>query len=563
MSLARGDVPSCYLHDGRVTWSLVAMTALASGGCGSRPSYWDSNVGTPTAQGLANGVALVDDANHRAVLLTAEADQQLSRASFSVGHQVRNVVASPDGKRLFVLSTGDWPRHSAGDERPSLTVIDTSSGATPTRYPLPEPLPDLAIDPQGRYAVAYAGAQSTSASFVQNPNEIVLFDLKPSSQTDSPNPVSRSIRSFGGSPSRLTFTPELCVHAAISCAGKDGAPAPGQRRLLLIESDIDVTLLDLDHAFLATPPAEITVRLTSGASARVVAPRGLAVDGYDMSSPGDARIALRTDDSNVFTILLGPSTGTPNDFAPTINLTDVGGAPSSIAFVHTDQGLRVAALVPSASNAVLVEPDTSLTTQIALPAPYASMSLVTSVVDAASTAPSGTDTALLWGSATGSGVAFWTLGKTVGQPYRSIEVLPDVTQPIRSVHDVPGKNPQLKVLELSQGSGFLVLDLLARTASPLHTAQTPTLAISPDGSGMWAFAPDGTDLARISFPSLTPLPLTTDLSIQAVYDVARRDGGRALVAIHSRGTLGATVFDADNPDTATARRVPALLLEGP
>ena len=41
----------------------------------------------------------------------------------------------------------------------------------------------------------------------------------------------------------------------------------GQRRLLLIETEIDLTMLDLDRAFEASPPPEITVPLTSGATA--------------------------------------------------------------------------------------------------------------------------------------------------------------------------------------------------------------------------------------------------------------------------------------------------------
>jgi hypothetical protein len=522
-------------------------------------------VGSPAVQPLASGLALVDDANHRAVLLTAEADLDLSRASFPVGHRVQSVTASPDGTRLFVLSAGDWPRRSPSDEGPSLTVVtvDALLSASAQRYALPDPLPDLAVDPEGRYAVAYAGPSSTSDAFVQNPNEVVLFDLQqaPSASADAPNPVSRSLRSFGGSPVRLTFSPVLCVDAALDCSATQGRPSPGQRRLLLVESDVDVTLLDLDKAFSTSPPAEITVRLTSGASAAVVTPRGLVVDGYDRTSPSDARLALRTDDSNVFTILLAASTGTPNDFAPTINLTDVGGAPSSLSFVRTDQGLRVAALVPAQSSAVLVEPDTSLTTTVALPGAYSSMALVTGVAGSSSGQPAGTDTALLWSSSAAAGVAFWTLGTTVGEPYRSVEVLPDVTGAIQAVDPVP--NGSLEVLELASGGGFVVLDLAARTAAPLHTTSRPTLAIAPDGARLWAFAPGGTDLARLTFPSLTPVPLSTDLPIEAVFDVARRGGGRSLIALHEGGTFGATVFDAGGTDDTTARRVPALLLEAP
>jgi len=73
----------------------------------------------------------------------------------------------------------------------------------------------------------------------------------------------------------------------------------------------------------------------------------------------------------------------------------------------------------------------------------------------------------------------------------------------------------------------------------------------------------GTDLAAINFASLNPVPLTTDLPIDAVFDIARADKGRALIAIHNDGAVGATVFDALNPVTATSRRVASAPAGGP
>jgi hypothetical protein len=89
---------------------------------------------------------------------------------------------------------------------------------------------------------------------------------------------------------------------------------------------------------------------------------------------------------------------------------------------------------------------------------------------------------------------------------------------------------------------------------------------------MWAFAQGGMALDQIPFANLNPVEVTTTLPISAVYDIARApvapvalgvDGGRSLIAIHDQGAVGATVFDALQPDTATSRLVPALLLEGP
>ncbi len=105
----------------------------------------------------------------------------------------------------------------------------------------------------------------------------------------------------------------------------------GQRRLLLIETDIDVTILGLNNAFKPAPPPEITVPLTTGSTATKVTPAGLAVDGQDSANPNDARFAVwALNDTNVFTFqLVAATTDLRNDFRPEINLTDVGGVPTT------------------------------------------------------------------------------------------------------------------------------------------------------------------------------------------------------------------------------------------
>jgi hypothetical protein len=150
----------------------------------------------------------------------------------------------------------------------------------------------------------------------------------------------------------------------------------------------------------------------------------------------------------------------------------------------------------------------------------------------------------------------------VGESYRSVEVV-GIAQPIQAAYDVPPPNQRLKVLSTGSQSGFYVLDLTTRTASPLSTMSAASLLIAPDGLRMWAYAPGSAALAAIDLATVHPVPLATDPPIASVFDVARPEGGRALVAIHTSGGIGATVFDALAPDTATSRRHAALLLEGP
>jgi hypothetical protein len=528
-------------------WLIAGASALASG-CGGRADAWNAPVGKPQVIGMQSGVALVDDGAHRVVMLEPGADRELTRKAFAVGHTVVSATVSPDRTSLFVLSVGDLPRKSDKDERPSLTVLTRKLGSPDVaerHVPLATPVSGIAIDPLGKWAALYAGG-AARAAFVENPNEIVLVDLQ-----SQDLPVARTIRSFGGKPQRLTFTPVLALPG-------------GPRRLLVIETEQDVTLLDLDHAKDVPPRPEITVRLTNGDSSRALTPGGVAVDDGDPARNDDARIGIRiANDPNVVTLTLAPPSQDevpgPNDFKPRINLTDVGGPASDIAFVRTDGGLRLAALVPSKSTAVLIEPETSITTTVQLSDPFGRISLITNVVG---TSGAGTDVALLYPGDTQktNGVAFWSLGKTAGQPYRSVEVL-SISTPLTRVISVPEPHPELKILE-SSGNAFYVLDLRTRTASPLDTMGAATLEVSQDGQRLWAFQKNGMNLAGITLDTIHPVPLTLDRPIEAVFDVTRDDGGKSLVAIHERGAIGATVFDALAPDTATARGFSALLLEG-
>ncbi|MBI2393885.1 MAG: hypothetical protein HYV09_30215 [Deltaproteobacteria bacterium] len=528
--------------------TLCAMScATIAVGCGDRPDVWDE---APSASktkvvGLAGAVALVDDVTHRAVMLLPREDQQLDRASFPVGKGVLRVEASPDRKRLLVLSSGDVPRRTSKDERPSLTVIDASDASRlkSRRFELAAPRSGLSVDPRGRWVAVFA-AGDVATTFVENPNEIVLVDLEAPAGA-SPT-ITATLRSFGGRPERVTFAPTLTL-------------PEGPRRLLVVETDQDVSLLDLDHQHDAVPRPEITVRLSPGGSTKPMRPAGVTFHDGSPSRNDDARIGVRiSGDSNVVTLELAAATpGGPHDFSPKINLTDVGGVPSDLAFVQTDGGLRLAALVPSLSSAVLVETETSITTVVKLPAPYQRLSLITDVVERTAL----TDVALLWNATTSSsGVAFWALGKTAGQPYRSVEVL-NLGGSVVGVRDVPAPRAELKVLE-SGGRGLFVLDLASRTAAPLTTLGKATVTISPDAERMWAFQVGESRLSSIDLDKLHPTPVVIDRAIQSVHDVARGDGGRSLIAIHARGAFGATVFDARAADTAYSRLYSGLLLEG-
>lgn len=522
--------------------ALGLLGVVALGACGNRPAVDDKPLGAPQVIGLVDRVALVDPTANRAVMLVPGENQEVDRAIVPLGKGVVRAAASADGKRLIALSTGDLPRRKQSDERPSLTVVE---GLATRTLPLESPHSGLSLDPLGRYAAIFAApGTGKSSAFVENPNEIVVVDL--AELDDQKAVVPRTIRSFGGTPQRISFTPKLLLPG-------------GDRRLLVLETEQDIVLLDLDHLHDAVARPEITVRLTNGASSKVLTPAAVVFDDGEPQKNDDARIGVRlTNDPSVVTLTLGAAApGSPNDFLPSINLSDATGIPSDLAFVRTDAGLRLAAMVPATRSAVLIDPSTSITTTVALSEGFSRISLVTNEVGGA-----GSDVGLLYGTqGSTTSVAFWALARAVGQSYRSVEVVSlGATGGVVGLLDVPAPLANLKVLQTS-GNAFFVLDLQTRTAPPLTTQGIAQIRVAPDGQRLWVFQKGTSQLAMVSLANLHPTQLPLDRQVDAVFDVTR-PGGRALLAVDTSGAFGVTALDALVPDATTSRSYYGLLLEG-
>ena len=517
---------------------LIASLLLASlAACGERDAVWDAPPVAVVAHGLQASAALVDVTAERVLLLSAEEDLTLTPVSVPMRRGFASSAPTPDGSALLVLARGDVPRERADDQGPGLAMID--GGASPhllRTYALSDPLSGLAVDPEGRFAVIYPSA--ADSSFVANPNELSIVDLTKSPGAD--NPTSLTLRSFGGRPQSLIFTPTL------------GLPNAA-RRLLVVLTDRDVGLIDL-----ADPASgDVTVRLSTTGDR--VTPVQVAVSDGDPARNDDARLAIRlANDPSVILVDLLASTASDSahDFRPTPNVVLASGPPSDVAFVATDGGLRLAALVPSKQSLSLIDPATGISKDVALGAPFEHLSLVTGVVGGSD---AGADIALLW-STSSPFVAFVALGSTAGKPYKSVERL-QLEQPIARVIDVPAPNDRLKILAAADGKAFFVLDLIARTASPIvSSAASVDLTVSPDGQRSWLLAPGGYDLAALALANLHPQNFTLAFPVQEAFDIGRSGGGRALIAVHPLGNVGLTVLDAEHPSLETAVQYQSVLL---
>jgi hypothetical protein len=136
------------------------------------------------------------------------------------------------------------------------------------------------------------------------------------------------------------------------------------------------------------------------------------------------------------------------------------------------------------------------------------------------------------------------------------------------VLDVPGDAfATSKILEGLSGD-FYVLDLAARRSSPMVTnGRTFQLTFAPDGQSrrLWAFAPSGEDFSSLDLGTLNPTELHADSPIWNVFDVAQSGGatGRSAIVLHQGShDVGATLFDALEPDTANTRFYSGLAYGG-
>jgi hypothetical protein len=519
----------------RASIAVIASGSIAvAAGCGGRGGDVDAALEASDPVGLNRAVALGDAERNEVVLLTSDAPRELSVTRLPVGENRAAMLPSVDGNGLLVLSSGERPRRNADDELPSLSLIDASAAPRVTaRYTLPDAFSTLTLDPTGRWVVLSGAGDN----FVSNPNQLVLVDL---TQPDF-EPLTKTIRSFGAAPERFQFTAPLDVPG-------------GERRFLIVESRQDITLVDLDA--LERPEITIGLPLTpSGAPGR---PLQVVVHAGQPDIPGDAQLAIRLEnDPNLVLVNFTAAAELGSDFNVTLNLVDVGGPPAALDFVTTDGGLRLAALVPARREASLVHPQTTRVERVALPAAFDQLRRVTEGVLAGDEAG---DVALLW-SANASMVAFWSLGRTDNQAFRSVDVL-NLETTVNQLFDVPGDELGYRKLLQSPDNRFFVLDLRARQSFPMFASgRSVGLRVAPDGLRAWAFAPPSSRLAKIDLLTLEPTSLEIERGISSLFDIETQDGSaRVLIALHPGGAQGATLLDAVRPDTADTRYFPGLLL---
>jgi hypothetical protein len=123
-----------------------------------------------------------------------------------------------------------------------------------------------------------------------------------------------------------------------------------------------------------------------------------------------------------------------------------------------------------------------------------------------------------------------------------------------------------------------VLDPQQHQTRALDAVPNVELRYSLDGARAWGFAPSQHDLAQITLPEAEIATVKVERPVADVVEIEARDGGKALLVLHSYGnslssgnnanvngqtaSIGVTVFDALSPSVLKSRSYSAVLLEG-
>lgn len=520
--------------------TLAVLTLIAVAACGGNDGYTGTLAPLP-AVGLERAVVLVEATQHVAHVVDVGADGSLTLRSQALGAQpvlVQERLGMGHDEAL-VLSRGERGDTGVAPQPARLAIVPGDARTAPREYALGNPFNALAQSPDGNTGLVFFVAGSGASRLLYNPNEIALVDLAspPSDDVAAPNPVKRTVRSFGGVPTGALF-------ATVDVAG-----AP--RSLVIVLSDSYVTLLDLDHP----TRTEISVPLTLASATRDVAPAQVVVDS------ADATIYLRADASDdVYAVHLDaatPATPLDNDFTPSLTQLAVGARPADMLLYQETDGPRLLVLTRSGSLAV-IDAHSSLVTAVALAAPADHLlGFDAPAPGDATIRPRALAYATVGYS---SRVTFVDLIGLASRGTRNLDVR-TAARPVIGALPVPSRGVALLVHQSAPGDpGVSILDLAQRTAAPINA--DVSLAAAAFGAGerrLWVAPPTGTRVGWLDIDSLTPGEVRLDAPATDIVPLPTI--GR--VAVIQNSPFGAlTVIDEADPARATAHYIDGILLDG-
>ncbi len=541
---SRSPVPRSN-RGGRGVVVVALGCAVVIAGCDDRDPRYTRSMASLAPVAAGGAVVYVQPALNRAVVVDLTPDTPAVR-SVAVGDDpviVTPRAAGPGAagavSEALVLSRGQRGSLGVAPTPGSLTAV-TAAGVA-RRWSLGSPFNALAQTDDGRYAMAYFSSRNASAGrLLFNPNEVAIVDLRATAATPTVEPVIRTVRSFGGVPNGVVFSPQMTVA---------GEP----RTLAVVLSDAYVTLLDLNHP----ERSEITVRLTLPEDARAVAPAQVLFDA------DNATVYLRADQSNDLYVLkllpVTPDSMTSNDFRPSLNQLAAGVRPADIALFGATTGRKLLVVSPGSRDARVIDTVANTTTVIPLDA-VANRILLFDGAPAGSTTP--IPRALLYATqGVSNAVSFLDLTEIESRRSQNVEAL-QVGRTINQALPLPDRGVVMFGHPTSSMGSLSLLNLTTRTASPIFSeVALENARFDDDRRALWVAPPTGQRLGFIELQNFRPGEIRLDATVTEVIPVSR-GAERRVVALHDAEDGWLTVVDGGEPTRATARTMRGFLLTG-
>jgi hypothetical protein len=507
----------------------VLLCALGALACGDRDEALERRIdwlGSPLA--LGDRVLLVDKATPRAFLVDVGEDAFGDAPTVSkLPHDPRAVFARNGADEALVLCMGRRASAQHDPEPAALAVVE-ADGDVRAYAVGTNPFDSLAQSEDGRYAFLFK--RGSAERLLDNPNEVAIVDLEASPR----NAVTlRTLVSFGDSPLAVAFSPTMRI------VGEE-------RRLAIVLSETNVTLLDLDHL----DRVETTVQL-GGADGPKVSPVQV------LFNPEAPEIYVRgrsSEDVFVFNLAPRPEGGPDdglahNDFRPFIDQLGIGGGPTDMALYEANGGTRL--LVLAARQAAVVDPSTSQVTSVSLPQ-TADRALIFSA-----TSPRDREIAqraLLYREDGGSSLTFLDLEGLEERGSRNLEVLP-LTAPIAKL--IPMLEEQ-RVLIIHEAHSASLIDLAGRTVSPItSSAQLQNALFDAERRTLWVGPPGQRYVGLLELDTGDTPEVLLDANVASL--VPMFEAGHVVV-LHDSTVGHLTVLDARNPTRETARSLRGFVI---
>lgn len=526
--------------------ALAALVTAASPACREPDPALDKTLSTLPPVAAGGSLVYAERSTATAYVLDLASDETRVR-TVPIGLDpviatARAFTGTAARSEVLVLSRGSRGEPGVAPTPGSLTAIPVgTSPVAPRVYDIGSPFNALSQTPDGRFAVAYYRPGDTQGRLLYNPNEVAIVDLD--AAPSARNPLKRTVRSFGGVPNDVVFSPEMMVNGRA-------------RTLAVVLSDAYVTLIDLTHA----GRSEITVRLTLPEDARAIRPSQVL---FDTEAPA---LYVRADASDdIYVLRLNPVTAaapTDNDFRPTINQLAAGRGPSDMALIGAADARRLLVVSPGSRDARFINAVANTTVTIPLEAAANRILLFTG------TSPRDANAALralLYPTrAISTAVSFLELADLENRRAQNVETL-QLNRAIRAALALPERNALMFSHDsVGGGASLSLLDLTRRTASPIFAeVSLEGATFDDDRRTLWVAPPSSLRLGFINLQNFSPGEIRLDAPVTDVIPLTGDTAGRnRVVAIHQGAEGYLSVIDANAPRRETTVSLRGFFFNG-